>query len=332
LINIFVHGAKTMTFEPIPQHLIPRLISQNLSRRELLRGAIVAASTLCLPFLAQVSALADDPPQKTAFRPGSIRMANLYAPFRMGIQSYSLRHFSMDDMLAKTRELGLTFLEAYPMHFPVTTDTKTLDSYKDKLKASNIQLVAYGVVDFSADEADARKKFEFGKAMGVETLTAYPRPEALPLLDKLAEEYKINVAIHNHGPGDNLYDMEDKLLKAFEGRGPRIGSCCDTGHYLRSGVNPVQVVKDIGPRLFDIHLKSVKIGANGQKAFTEIGTTGGLLDTLALFRKLIEQNYKGVIMLEYEDHPEDPMQPIKDCLAATQRIARTAREVGLVPK
>ena len=305
---------------------------QYLSRRELLRAAVVTASALCLPLLGQTGALADDPPQKTVFKPGTVRLASPYTPFRMGLQSYSLRHFSTDDMLAKTKELGLIYLEAYPMHFPITADPKTIDSYKDKLKAATIQLVAYGVVDFGGDEADARKKFEFGKAMGVETLSAYPKPEKLPLLDKLAEEYKINVAIHNHGPGDNLYDTEDKLLKALEGRSPRIGSCCDTGHYLRSGVNPIQVVKDIGPRLFDIHLKNAKIGANGQKEFTEMGTTGGLLDTVALFRKLIEQNYKGVVMLEYEEHPEDPIQPIKDCLAATQRFAKTAREVSLVPK
>ena len=69
-----------------------------------------------------------------------------------------------------------------------------------------------------------------------------------------------------------------------------------------------------------------------RKEFTEIGATGGMLDTVALFRKLIDQNYKGVVMLEYEEHPEDPMQPMKDCLAATQRFARTARETGLVPK
>lgn len=166
--------------------------SQHLTRRELLRGAAVAASALCLPFLVQVGAFADDPPQKAAFKPGSVRIASPYAPFRMGIQSYSLRHFSTDDMLAKTRELGLTFLEAYPMHFPITADPKVIDGYKDKLKTANIQLVAYGVVDFGGDETDARKKFEFGKAMGVETLSAYPKPEILPVLDKLTEEYKIN--------------------------------------------------------------------------------------------------------------------------------------------
>ena len=120
-----------MTFEP----LYPAL-----SRRQLLRGALAASSALCLPFFAQMGAQADDPPLKTAIKPGSVRMANLYAPFRMGIQSYSLRHFNTDDMLAKTRELGLSLcLEAFPSHFPMTDGRrKSLDGYKDKLKAASM--------------------------------------------------------------------------------------------------------------------------------------------------------------------------------------------------
>ena len=35
--------------------------------------------------------------------------------------------------------------------------------------------------------------------MGIETFMCEPKPEQLDLLDKLANEYGINVAIHNHG-------------------------------------------------------------------------------------------------------------------------------------
>ena len=94
-----------MTFEPS---------YPTLSRRDLLRGAVVTASALCLPLLAQIESLADDPPLKTGVRPG-VRMANLYAPFRMGVQSYSLRHFSADDMLAKTKETGFDLCGSLPV-------------------------------------------------------------------------------------------------------------------------------------------------------------------------------------------------------------------------
>lgn len=307
-----------MTFEHDP------LPTNALSRRALLRNAVGASALLSLPLLMESlaqAAMAEPLPQ-TAQRG---RAGNLYAPFRMGLQSYSLRHFNTDEMLAKTKELGLRFLEAYPAHFPMTEDAAVIAGYKEKLKAAGVRLLAYGVVDFSTDEADARKKLAFGKAMGVEILTAYPKPDALPLLDKLVDEYGLNIAIHNHGPGDDLYDTQDKMLKALQGRNMRIGACCDTGHYLRSGINPAQVAREVGDRLFDVHLKNVKEGPNGTKEFTEIGVPGGLLDTVLLFRRLIEDKYRGPVMLEYEEHEDNPMSQIKECLDAVQRAAKTAR-------
>ena len=314
-----------MTFEHKP---MPATV---LSRRALLRNTVGAVTLLSLPLLMEslAQAAAEYPLQQNAQR---ARAGNLYAPFRMGIQSYSLRHFNTDEMLAKTKELGLRFLEAFPAHFPMTEDAATIAGYKEKLKAANVRLLAYGVVDFSSDEADARKKLAFGKAMGVEIISAYPKPDALPVLDKLVDEYGINIAIHNHGPGDDLYDTQDKLLKALQGRNPRIGSCLDTGHYLRSNINPAQVAREVGTRLFDVHLKNVKEGPNGTKEFTEIGVPGGLLDTVLLFRRLVEDKYHGPLMLEYEEHEDNPMPQIKECLDAVQRFAKTVREANIVPK
>lgn len=314
-----------MTFEHEP---LPATV---LSRRALLRKVFGAATLLSLPLLMEslAQAAVEDSLPQTANRG---RASNLYAPFRMGIQSYSLRHFNTDEMLAKTKELGLHFLEAFPAHFPMTEDAVAIAGYKEKLKAANVRLLAYGVVDFSSDEADARKKLAFGKAMGIEFLTAYPRLDALPVLDKLVDEYGINIAIHNHGPGDDLYDTQDKMLKALQGRNPRIGSCLDTGHYLRSGINPVQVAREVGTRLLDVHLKNVKEGPNGTKEFTEIGVPGGLLDTVALLRHLVEDKYHGPLMLEYEEHEDNPMPQIKECLDAVQRFTKTVRDANIVPK
>lgn len=47
------------------------------------------------------------------------------------------------------------------------------------------------------DEAQCRKVFDFAKEMGIETIVSEPPKEAFDLIEKLCEEYKINVAIHN---------------------------------------------------------------------------------------------------------------------------------------
>lgn len=248
-----------------------------------------------------------------------------YAPFKMGMQSYSLRAFKVDDALAKTQKLGLSYWEAYPDHFPLTNDPKVLDDYKAKLKAHNIELLTYGVVDFGNDEKDARSKFEFAKAMGIRTLSAYPQPDALGLLDRLVEEYQINIAIHNHGPGDNLYAKVQQGVDAIKGHSPRIGACIDTGHYLRIDESPLAAAFKFGKRVYGIHLKDVKLGANGAHDFTELGDPNGMLNTVGLLRILKGNGYDGILSLEYEEHENDPLPYIEKCLAATREAIKKVR-------
>ena len=42
--------------------------------------------------------------------------------FRLGIQAFSLRKYSLDDALRHTKELGFDAIEFYPKMFPFTND------------------------------------------------------------------------------------------------------------------------------------------------------------------------------------------------------------------
>ncbi len=249
-----------------------------------------------------------------------------YAPFRMGIQSYSLRGYKIEEALKKTQALGLTYLEAYPDHLPISDDPKVLKNYHMMLKDHRVKLTAYGVVYFGKEEKAARQVFDFARAMGITTLSADPDPEAFPILDKLVAEYRINIAIHNHGPGSR-YDKVSVVQNAVKNYNVRIGACDDTGHYLHSGEDPVAAVLAFGPRLHDVHLKNARPSVNGgEPEFTEVGVPGGLLDTVALMRALLKVRYKGPIMLEYEEHAEDPIPGITMCLTATRAAAAVVRQ------
>lgn len=280
---------------------------ERLTRRDLLRAASLGAAGAAL--FGPTDALAQN-----------VREKSPYGMFRMGIQSYSLRGYKVDEALAKTKALGLTYWEAFNSHLPVTDDPKVIAEYKEKLKANGVRLVAYGVLDFSDNEADARRKFAFAKAMGIETFSAHPAPGAFSLLDRLVEEYGVNIAIHNHGPGDNLYDKIDKTLTAIQGHSVRIGSCSDTGHYLRSDEDPVEAARKFGKRLYGVHLKDVLVDSDGKKHFTEIGK--GKLDTVGLLKVLRQNRFRGLLSLEYEEHAENPISYIEACLAAVREAVR----------
>src|SRR3546814_5686717 len=90
------------------------------------------------------------------------------------------------------------------------------------LDEKGVKIIAYGVVNAEGDD-DWRQLFEFGKAMGIETFTSEPKAKDIPLLSKLSEEYKINVAIHNH-PSPRNYWHPDSVLAAIKGQGDRIRS------------------------------------------------------------------------------------------------------------
>ncbi len=69
-----------------------------------------------------------------------------------------------------------------------------------------------------------------------------PDNKTFDLLDKLVAEYDVAIGIHNHGPG-HRYDKASDVEKVIKDRHPKIGACVDTGHYLRSDENPVEILE-----------------------------------------------------------------------------------------
>jgi inosose dehydratase len=242
-----------------------------------------------------------------------------YGRFKMGLQSYTLRAFPLDDALAKTKALGITYWEAFPDHMPMTAEAARLAEYRSKLKDAGVQLLAYGVVGFGSDAAANRRVFDFAHAMGIRTVSADPSPDSFASLDELVREYKINIAIHNHGPGSR-YSMIQDVATVLRDRDPRIGACVDTGHYLHSGEDPVDAVRRFGRRTYGVHLKDVK----GGKQFTELGK--GDLQLTRLLETLDDLGYKGVLSLEYEEHEREVIPYVEECLATTRAAVKQLAE------
>lgn len=233
-----------------------------------------------------------------------------YGPFKMGIQSYSLRGFKLHEAMEKTRDLGLHYWESYNAHIP--SDPAQAGRQRAHAEEHGVQVIGYGVVHFGKDHDANRKLFEFGKALGIGYFSADPDPESFDGLDKLVEEFDIPVGIHNHGPG-HRYALIDTISAAIKDHHEKIGCCNDTGHFLRSKEDPVRAAEVFGKRTYGVHLKDVK----DAKTFTVLGE--GDLRTADLLRILARQKYNYCLALEYEENPQDPIDDIKACLAATRK-------------
>lgn len=248
-----------------------------------------------------------------------------YLGFRMGVQSYCFREFkTLDELIAGVKELGLAHVEIWPNgHLPIETPPDQIKAAVDKVHQAGITIDACGVVGFNNNEAEARKVFEYARLLGVLAISASPRPDALALVDRLAGEYGIPVAIHNHGPEDPIFGSIEQVRTAMLKTSNKIGFCVDMGHFYRAGVDPMLAIDEFANRVYGIHLKDLVPDADGRWKDVIVGE--GKIDLKALLSKLLDINFNGYLSLEYESDPKDPIPAMKQCLENIRRAADAIR-------
>jgi inosose dehydratase len=248
--------------------------------------------------------------------------ANRYGGFDVGMQSYTLRAFPVDEALVEINKLGLASVELFDAHFSSKSSDADIEAMKSKTRSLGIKMRGHGVDPFGPDHEANRRWFVFAKKAGIKNISADPSQDAFDSLDKLCEEFQIRIAIHNHGPGAR-YDKISDVLNAIHGHHPLIGACADLGHYIRSGEDPVRAINLFKGRLYGIHLKDFA----EQKAKTKGVILGqGHLDVVGVFRALRKVNFPpdGSLSLEYEENPKNPLADVKQCLAVASEAARQA--------
>jgi len=266
-----------------------------------------------------------------AFALGSSLLPRAFADsqkdWRLGMQAYSFKEFTFYEAIDKTKALGMRYIEGYPGQSlskekpDIKADHNMSPEIRKevlaKLRESGVKLVNYGVVGLSNNEAECRKVFDFAKDMGIETIVSEPPEDAFDLIDKLCKEYQINVAIHNHPKPSHYWDP-DTVLKVCQGRSLRIGACADTGHWMRSGVNPLEALRKLKGRIVSLHFKDLnKVGEGAHDVIW--GTGAG--DARALLAELARQDCKGVFSIEYEYNWLNSMPEIAGCVTFFRKAA-----------
>jgi sugar phosphate isomerase/epimerase len=253
--------------------------------------------------------------------------------WRLGCQAYSFKKFTFFEAIDKTASLGLKYIEAYPgqqlskensTKFSEKLSAADRKSIKKKLADSGVNLVNYGVCPLSKKESDSRKTFDFAKDMGIETLVSEPNEDAMGMLDKLCEEYSINIAIHNH-PKPAHYWNDDTVLAAVKGRSKRIGACADTGHWIRSGLTSLECLKKLEGRIISFHFKD--LNELGPKAH-DVPWGTGVCDVKGMLTEIHRQGVKAVFSIEYEYDWDNSVPDIAKCVAYFDKIAAELGKTG----
>src|SRR5262249_25958249 len=107
------------------------------------------------------------------------------------------------------------------------------------------------------------------------------------------------------------YYHPDKVLEAVKGHSMMIGACADTGHWLRSGIDPVEALKKLEGRVISLHLKDLNRRAlDGHDLIW--GTGAG--DIKGVLAELHRQRFNGYTSVEYEYNWDNSVPDIEKCL------------------
>jgi sugar phosphate isomerase/epimerase len=244
--------------------------------------------------------------------------------FFIGCQAYTFNHFTVFEAIEMAASSGGKVIEFYPgqklsKEEPnVTWDhhasPELIQKVKDQLAKYKLHAVNYGVVQVPKDEAQARTLFEFAKTMGLRAITT-ESVDAIDTIEKMVKEYDIMVGFHDHPkrPNDPNYRMWDPnyILSIVKDRDRRIGSCGDTGHWVRSGLKPVECLRILKGRIISSHLKDLNQSAPNAHD-VPFGT--GVSDIHGILQELRSQGFEGNLSIEYEYHWENSLPEVAQCI------------------
>jgi sugar phosphate isomerase/epimerase len=224
-------------------------------------------------------------------------------PFTLGMASYTLRAFPVDQAIEMTKRLGLTRICFKDFHLKLDATPEQIADTVAKVKAAGLDLYAGGVI-YMKSEAEVDRAFAYAKAAGMKMIIGVPNYELLPYTNKKVQEYDIPVAIHNHGPDNPLFPTPQSVYERIASMDRRMGLCIDVGHTQRSGVDPAESAEKFFDRLLDVHIKDTsEATAKGQTV--EIGR--GVIDIPKFLRTMKRLGFKGTLALEYEKDAKDPL-------------------------
>jgi sugar phosphate isomerase/epimerase len=189
-----------------------------------------------------------------------------------------------------------------------------------------VKAVNYGVVGLPNDEVECRKVFAFAKQLGLYAVTTEAGEQAMDLVERLAKEYDMRVAIHNHPrqPNNANYKHWDPqfVLGLVQNRDRRLGACADTGHWTRSGLKPVEALRILQGRIVSVHMKDLnefKPSGHDVPFGTGVSDVAGVLDELK------RQGFDGNVSLEYEYNWDHSVPEIAQCIGFVRGYTARSR-------
>lgn len=239
--------------------------------------------------------------------------------WNLSVQTYTFRKYTLVEAISMARAAGLRTIEVFadqklggdiPGNFGVAMDAGQKQAIRQILRENGIRIVALGVVNSDSEEG-WRRLFEFAHEWGVYVINVEPATEFLPLIGRLANQFKIRVAIHNHPKPSRYWDPNVVLQSIKYADSPYVGACADIGHWIRSGLDPIKALQDLEGHVFSLHLKDLKEKSRDSH---DVHWGTGVANIEGVISELMRQDFRGNISAEYEYNWDNNMVDVRQCV------------------
>ncbi|MFP4114909.1 MAG: sugar phosphate isomerase/epimerase family protein [Spirochaetota bacterium] len=162
-----------------------------------------------------------------------------------------------------------------------------------------------------------------------------------PIFDEF-DKHGVRFALEVH-PGEIAYDLYtiQRLLREF-GHRKTLGINFDPSHLIWQGIRPELFYRDMGDRIYHVHMKDTKVTLDGRasilgshlpfgdlrRGWNFVSLGHGSVDFDAIIREANAAGYSGPLSIEWEDNGMDRELGAQEALAFTRKVNFGASEVA----
>src|SRR5882757_4509726 len=131
----------------------------NLNRRHFLQTGILGSVAMASARLVPNAFAGVTKPQRDAFD-----------GLKVGLTTYTLRKFSLDEAIAMTKQAGVKYISLKDMHLPYKSTKAQREEARKKIADAGLVLMGGGVIYMKNNAEEIRGFFEYAKDAGMATI------------------------------------------------------------------------------------------------------------------------------------------------------------------
>lgn len=275
-----------------------------------------------------------------------------HAEMKLGLQTYTFRKNTLVETFVIAQNLGIRYLQVYPGQelgggfegkMGPGMNQATRDAVWKLAKEHGLEIVSFGVTK-PKNEAAWRELLAFAKERGIKEIESEPPAADLPMINKLGAEYGVRIGCHNHALGSVYANADDGLAAVKPFKGQWVWLAPDTGHWVRSGYDPVERLHMAQGCLTSLHMKDLNGKAPGMidfkaskesiPALHDVPWGSGASNAAGQIAELRKQGFDGYVYIEYEVPDRDLYDNVAKCVDYFNRAQAAdlkGLEAGKVP-